>query len=108
MDIALSLLDLDGVSLSTTNFTIPAKGEFDVIVNDLPGYSADTYGSIRLVFDDSTNSLEGHSALYRLGNTSAVDTPVEFSFINAFENACLLYTSPSPRDKRQSRMPSSA
>ena len=24
------------------------------------------------------------------------------------EQACLLYTSPSPRDKRQSRMPSSA
>ena len=24
------------------------------------------------------------------------------------EDACLLYTSPSPRDKRQSRMPSSA
>ena len=24
------------------------------------------------------------------------------------ENPCLLYTSPSPRDKRQSRMPSSA
>ena len=27
---------------------------------------------------------------------------------NAFYKACLLYTSPSPRDKRQSRMPSSA
>ena len=26
----------------------------------------------------------------------------------ALEQACLLYTSPSPRDKRQSRMPSSA
>ena len=26
----------------------------------------------------------------------------------AFADACLLYTSPSPRDKRQSRMPSSA
>ena len=25
-----------------------------------------------------------------------------------YNNACLLYTSPSPRDKRQSRMPSSA
>ena len=24
------------------------------------------------------------------------------------QNTCLLYTSPSPRDKRQSRMPSSA
>ena len=28
--------------------------------------------------------------------------------INASNNSCLLYTSPSPRDKRQSRMPSSA
>ena len=26
----------------------------------------------------------------------------------ALDEACLLYTSPSPRDKRQSRMPSSA
>ena len=41
-----------------------------------------------------------------------------FSFVNILEHpdiraelpayACLLYTSPSPRDKRQSRMPSSA
>ena len=28
--------------------------------------------------------------------------------INELIEACLLYTSPSPRDKRQSRMPSSA
>ena len=28
--------------------------------------------------------------------------------INAHAERCLLYTSPSPRDKRQSRMPSSA
>ena len=28
--------------------------------------------------------------------------------IKAENNICLLYTSPSPRDKRQSRMPSSA
>ena len=27
---------------------------------------------------------------------------------NLLVNTCLLYTSPSPRDKRQSRMPSSA
>ena len=27
---------------------------------------------------------------------------------DALDNVCLLYTSPSPRDKRQSRMPSSA
>ena len=32
---------------------------------------------------------------------------VAFSKFNGM-NICLLYTSPSPRDKRQSRMPSSA
>ena len=31
----------------------------------------------------------------------------EFDFIHSVDS-CLLYTSPSPRDKRQSRMPSSA
>ena len=32
----------------------------------------------------------------------------KISWLEAFINICLLYTSPSPRDKRQSRMPSSA
>ena len=34
----------------------------------------------------------------------------EEAFVEHYEtyNSCLLYTSPSPRDKRQSRMPSSA
>ena len=45
------------------------------------------------------------------------DSEIDFSDIpeldksfwkNAVQNPCLLYTSPSPRDKRQSRMPSSA
>ena len=31
-----------------------------------------------------------------------------FNLLSSSVNACLLYTSPSPRDKRQSRMPSSA
>ena len=32
----------------------------------------------------------------------------DFKFVRHATNTCLLYTSPSPRDKRQSRMPSSA
>ena len=35
-------------------------------------------------------------------------TRTKISFEIAASNFCLLYTSPSPRDKRQSRMPSSA
>ena len=33
---------------------------------------------------------------------------LEVAHVDAHANSCLLYTSPSPRDKRQSRMPSSA
>ena len=39
-------------------------------------------------------------ALQRLG--------VEVIAVDRYENACLLYTSPSPRDRTRSRMPSSA
>ena len=34
--------------------------------------------------------------------------PLDNPLPNIMAQACLLYTSPSPRDKRQSRMPSSA
>ena len=36
------------------------------------------------------------------------DKDVYYSAVPREEEGCLLYTSPSPRDKRQSRMPSSA
>ena len=38
----------------------------------------------------------------------AKDIEAKKALISAMVQACLLYTSPSPRDKRQSRMPSSA
>ena len=41
----------------------------------------------------------------RLEGTNPTDNDKLIAWIN---EACLLYTSPSPRDKRQSRMPSSA
>ena len=42
--------------------------------------------------------------------TKSADRQIEPSVKHSFgkSNSCLLYTSPSPRDKRQSRMPSSA
>ena len=41
------------------------------------------------------------------GKQMAIDADLNAGVIDQ-ETACLLYTSPSPRDKRQSRMPSSA
>ena len=64
--------------------------------------------------DDEQNSVST-SAISNSMNTSAASVTdmlkrlSEKGFINyAKYKGCLLYTSPSPRDKRQSRMPSSA
>ena len=37
-----------------------------------------------------------------------LDLPVEVDFLEVSSYGCLLYTSPSPRDRTRSRMPSSA
>ena len=51
-------------------------------------------------YNMDTNRVE---ARFEDGTTVAIDcTAIEDEY------GCLLYTSPSPRDKRQSRMPSSA
>ena len=39
---------------------------------------------------------------------TAVNSKEAFNKLNAFPDICLLYTSPSPRDAHESRMPSSA
>ena len=58
----------------------------------------------------------GYSLLFRIasGSLFGPDTPVELRLLEitpalkALEGVCLLYTSPSPRDRTRSRMPSSA
>ena len=50
-------------------------------------------------------TLEDEKIRFIQGNPNH---PVNKGVLCAKGNACLLYTSPSPRDKRQSRMPSSA
>ena len=48
-----------------------------------------------------------HFGLLRVLNDDIVAPGMGFP-THPHDNICLLYTSPSPRDKRQSRMPSSA
>ena len=51
---------------------------------------------------------EGHPEYYQdLARKIVAETPGSF-LANQFSNPCLLYTSPSPRDVEESRMPSSA
>ena len=57
--------------------------------------------------------MEGKGALFkRFADIDAIDVLVDTQDVDAFINCvrylCLLYTSPSPRDRTRSRMPSSA
>ena len=68
-----------------------------------------------LVFEETTGRcLGGFGANYYRAWVYPLCTPrgltviQEFPFDHPFHNGCLLYTSPSPRDRSLSRMPSSA
>ena len=58
-------------------------------------------GTIDIVMDTSKIEFGTLSSIGSIGSFSQVTDPARCQ-------VCLLYTSPSPRDKRQSRMPSSA
>ena len=107
---------------------------YDVVVSDvrMPGlsgievlqYAKDNHpNAVRIAltgYADENNTIKLTELAQRyLTKPCAVDELDEVisrdtGLIEAFDNpivqelACLLYTSPSPRDKRQSRMPSSA
>ena len=63
---------------------------------------------------DIVSSDDGTMDYFSFPSESVTDESLK-KFLNSLKldiskinNICLLYTSPSPRDKRQSRMPSSA
>ena len=64
------------------------------------------YISNTLRADPTTNKLEALVEIYRMMRPG--EPPTKDSAETLFNNLCLLYTSPSPRDRTRSRMPSSA
>ena len=77
-------------------FQVRKEDDFDKIDMSIRGYTGDVFKQITLTFNPWS---EKHWLNKRFFKS---DSP------NVFTKTCLLYTSPSPRDKRQSRMPSSA
>ena len=64
---------------------------------------------VRACFDRDLEIAIGEcNALYGESSFGELPDEVQQILVNMMFNICLLYTSPSPRDKRQSRMPSSA
>ena len=67
-------------------------------------------GLLAVLGDDPNDNVRSDvpAGLRNLGATCYLGSLVQVLYHNAAFRDCLLYTSPSPRDKRQSRMPSSA
>ena len=61
-------------------------------------------GAVKVNVHSNYISTESNSDNYELGEIQEIDS----SYVPLLPNPCLLYTSPSPRDQRGSRMPSSA
>ena len=101
---------------------VPQSDFFDrsIVVNE----SGDASHDFRVESDTNTHALHvdassnavgiggaAATSTYELkvtGNTEIVSDSVNGGVELKLSGTCLLYTSPSPRDKRQSRMPSSA
>ena len=86
-----------------------------VVVNDGQGTSRWVLQKIGISLDGSIRAASSLSAsnlqttLGMLVTAGDADHPPDFFKITAAAfGACLLYTSPSPRDRTRSRMPSSA
>ena len=76
------------------------------IILDEPLNKHDIKGLITVIKKNIANVFnpieEGAIVIYRIKNAKHI---YDFNFNR---NVCLLYTSPSPRDRQKSRMPSSA
>ena len=59
----------------------------------------------RFADEDKQDSLPSDTKIQQVASLLTDDTEPDF---NQLLTACLLYTSPSPRDRTRSRMPSSA
>jgi len=68
-------------------------------------------GCLRCAFEGKCWQQDGMTDLYRkLIDSDAIvyGSPCYYGNVSGLFKSCLLYTSPSPRDRQKSRMPSSA
>ena len=112
---ALVAVSSGAYSMYATNHIgddIDAEAKVKELGLELPKPSKSLAIYKRIVVVDNIAYLSGHIPIDKEGQIMkgkvGADTDVEKGAKAAKRCACLLYTSPSPRDKRQSRMPSSA
>ena len=97
--------------------TIRAKSSADTIdkytrfTKEFLDFVSKNYGVTKIVEVSPKHLVEWIKYLTKKGysgNTINLKRSAVIKFFDALYNDCLLYTSPSPRDRQKSRMPSSA
>ena len=106
---------LDAAGQNATSFTYPQNQWFPIkIVADLSADSGKFYinGTFIYKWQWSKGALGGSNDKKLDGNDFFGAALTDEMYIDDYNivrtNSCLLYTSPSPRDRTRSRMPSSA
>ena len=102
----ISQLNDAGISVSTESDTITNEQKL-TLLNHLRG-SHGTKTEIKSPKKLTVNRRSQSELKLSGGFGTSRTVNVEIRKKATYVNNCLLYTSPSPRDKRQSRMPSSA
>ena len=96
-------LDPGDIQNFTATYTV-TQADVDAgtdITNVATANATPASGNYTPITDDAVVTVEAPAPASTLTKVASNDTDVQVG-------DCLLYTSPSPRDKRQSRMPSSA
>lgn len=60
--VKISFYSINGTLAHQRTINVPATNQFDVIINDFPGFVRDSYGVIKLEF---TGNLDGRMSFYR-------------------------------------------
>ena len=76
-------------------------------VHFLSGLATDKFEESREVIRKFVGAKHAHEIIFTKGTTDSINL-VANGFRSLLKKGCLLYTSPSPRDAHESRMPSSA
>ena len=95
----------------TRKFGVKKVGHCGTLDPDATGLLILCVGKATKMVESFTGMDKVYTGVLRLGEgTPSQDAATEVDETAPWEHVtdCLLYTSPSPRDKRQSRMPSSA
>ena len=99
-------MNREGVVRTTTRIGLLAFGS-TAIADGHPKFPNSVYGTVHMV--SAANPLASQAGLDILeAGGTAMDAAVAVQLVLNLVEPCLLYTSPSPRDRQKSRMPSSA